>query len=83
MWMKTIRPSDELLARIRMEYVEMPGLALTPSQARRLWDLDVELCHAILSALVDEQFLTETRTGAFVRAGGLSRSVYQIALADA
>ena len=30
----------DLLARIQMEYLEMPGLHLTSQQARRLWNLD-------------------------------------------
>jgi hypothetical protein len=29
----------ELLARIRAEYRDMPGLCLTAAQAARLWDL--------------------------------------------
>ena len=58
---------QELVNRIRMEYLEMPGLALTSGQARRLWNLDPALCDAVLSTLVREEFLSETRNGAFLR----------------
>lgn len=59
-------PSDPLLARIRGEYLEMPGLRLTFSQARRLWQLDPAICHAYLQTLVNEGFLGRTPDGAFV-----------------
>lgn len=48
---------DELLRRIQGEYLEMPGLQLTPFQAQRLWALDRETCATILEVLVDRQFL--------------------------
>jgi hypothetical protein len=50
------------------EFLEMPGLRLSESQARRLWGLDAEQCRALLGALVDAKFLFRTRDGAFVRA---------------
>ena len=31
---------DEVLQRIQGEYLEMPGLRLTPAQAQRLWGLE-------------------------------------------
>jgi hypothetical protein len=60
----------QLLMRIRMEYVEMPGLQLTGGQARRLWNLDQSTCEDILTALVEEQFLTRTPRGTYLRRGG-------------
>ena len=60
---------QDLVNRIRMEYLEMPGLALTSCQARRMWNLDPALCDAVLSTLVREEFLSETRNGAFLRRG--------------
>ena len=59
-----------LLMRIRMEYVEMPGLQLTGGQARRLWNLDQATCEDILATLVEEQFLTRTARGTYLRRGG-------------
>ena len=57
----------ELLNRAKQEYVEMPGLALTISQASRLWNLDVGTCEALLSSLEREHFLSRTRSAAYVR----------------
>jgi hypothetical protein len=57
-----------LVHRIRAEFLEMPGLRLTSRQAARLWHLDVQTCEAVLEALVFDQFLQCTATGAFVRA---------------
>ena len=61
---------DQALQRIQGEYVEMPGLRLTAAQAQRLWGLERDICHALLGALVDAKFLSETRDGAFVRLDG-------------
>ena len=58
---------QDVVRRIRGEFLEMPGLRLTPDQARRLWRLDETACQAILGALVDARFLSKTRDGAFVR----------------
>jgi hypothetical protein len=55
-----------LLARIRAEFTEMPGLVLTFHQACRLWAMDASTCEAVLHTLVSEQFLTRTKNGAFV-----------------
>jgi hypothetical protein len=63
---------QEVVRRIRGEFLEMPGLRLTPEQARRLWRLDETACDAILGALVDARFLARTRDGAFVRQDGNS-----------
>ena len=61
---------DDVLQRIQGEYVEMPGLRLTPAQAQRLWGLERDVCNALLSALVDAKFLAQTRDGAYVRMDG-------------
>jgi hypothetical protein len=62
-----VPPPADLLARVRMEYLEMPGLTLTRHQARRLWNLDLILCEAILAALVSERFLSESNNGTYLR----------------
>lgn len=61
---------DEVLQRIQGEYVEMPGLRLTAAQAQRLWGLERDICDALLGALVDAKFLSQTRDGSFVRLDG-------------
>ena len=58
-----------LVQRVRAEFLEMPGLQLTPAQARRLWNLDVEMCRTVIDALVAEAFLRWTRSGAVARLG--------------
>jgi len=61
------QPLEDLCRRIRGEYIEMPGLRLTVTQAQRLWGLDRTACETALSALVDVEFLIRNRDGAFVR----------------
>ena len=70
---ETNRSIQEVVRRIRGEFMEMPGLRLTREQARRLWRLDETSCEAVLGALVDARFLAKTRDGAFVREDGNSR----------
>ena len=59
--------TDEVLRRVKGEFLEMPGLRLTQAQARRLWGLDAASCDALLTALIDAKFLFRTRDGAFMR----------------
>ena len=59
--------NEDVLRRVRGEFLEMPGMRLTEAQARRLWNLDAAACQALLGALVDSKFLFRTRDGAFMR----------------
>ena len=61
---------DDVLQRIQGEFVEMPGLRLTAAQAQRLWGLDRSVCEELLSALVNANFLSQTRDGSFIRTDG-------------
>ena len=54
--------------RAQAEFLEMPGLQLTVAQASRLWHFDSALCTAVLSTLVEQRFLVETRNRSFARA---------------
>jgi hypothetical protein len=56
------------LRRAQAEFLEMPGLKLTVAQAARLWHFDSALCTAVLSRLVEQRFLIETRNHSFSRA---------------
>lgn len=56
-----------LVERIRSEFIEMPGLRLTPAQAARLWGMDDTSCHRVISALVRASFLRWTPSGMVVR----------------
>jgi hypothetical protein len=61
------RVSPEMLvARIRGEYREMPGLRLTFAQARRMWQMDADTCTVVLQTLVGEEFLIERQDGTFI-----------------
>ena len=56
-----------LVERIRSEFIEMPGLRLTPAQAARLWGMDDASCHHVISALVHAAFLRWTPSGMVMR----------------
>lgn len=56
-----------LLARIRGEYLEMPGLSLTLEQAQRLFGVERMHCKAVLDELVETKFLCVKPTGAHAR----------------
>jgi hypothetical protein len=58
---------EEVLLRVKGEFLEMPGLRVTEAQARRLWGLDADSCQALLRELVQAKFLFRTRDGAFMR----------------
>jgi len=57
---------DRWLEMIQTEYREMPGLHLTKPQVRRMWNLDVLTCDAVLEALEREMFLRRTPQQAYV-----------------
>jgi len=60
---------NELVRRIRSEFLEMPGLRLTVTQASRLWGLDEGACRRVIDALIGSSFLRWTTDGAVARAG--------------
>jgi hypothetical protein len=59
---------DHCLGLIQAEYLEIPGLHLTRPQARRLWNLEPQVCDALLEALVAVDFLRKTPRDGFVLA---------------
>jgi hypothetical protein len=58
---------EDILGRIRGEYLEMPGLCLTHAQAQRLWGLDAQTCVNLLTALTAERFLFLRQDGTYGR----------------
>ena len=62
---------EGLLARVRGEFLEMPGLTVTEAQARRLWGVDNPTCQQLLSRLLEVQFLARTPDGHYRRADGI------------
>jgi hypothetical protein len=66
---------SDWLRIVRGEYLEMPGLQLTQSQASRLWGLETLSCATILTALVEEDFLRITSDGLYARKVASSSSI--------
>ena len=56
-----------LLRRIRSEFLEMPGLRLTPARAARLWAIDRQTSERLLDGLTMTGFLLKNREGAYAR----------------
>jgi len=54
---------EEVARRVLAEFEEMPGLALTPRQASRLFGLDQDVCKIVLDTLVDLAYLRQTTSG--------------------
>ena len=57
----------DLLAQIRGEYTEMPGMSLTVDQIARLSGIDRSACQGVLDALVEAKFLTLKSGGRYAR----------------
>ena len=58
---------EQIVRRIRGEYLEMPGLRLTRPQAQRLWGLDEQTCAQLLDSLADDRFLLRRGDGTYAR----------------
>ena len=61
-------PPESLVAHVRGEYFEMPGLRVTLEQACRLWQVDVSTCEMLLEYLVRAGFLRQTDSGFHIAA---------------
>ncbi len=61
----------DLLIRVRREFLEMPGLQLTPKQAARLWNIDYHTACALLDTLIALRFPGQDKDGRVREAGGL------------
>jgi hypothetical protein len=59
--------NEQVLARIRAEFIEMPGMRLTPAQVQRLCGVDGTLCQQVLDVLVQTKFLCVKTNGAYAR----------------
>ena len=58
---------EQVTERIRAEFDEMPGLALTVPQASRFFGLNHEMTQSAMDRLVGASFLRKTRDGSLVR----------------
>jgi DNA-binding IclR family transcriptional regulator len=63
-------PADPILARIRGECRDMPGLQLTPLEAARLLGVDAAACSLLLDQLTHAGFLRRRERGRYVLASG-------------
>jgi hypothetical protein len=61
------RSADKVLHRLRAEFLEMPGLRLTPEQVQRFCGVEPTLCQLVLDVLVDEKFLCVKSDGHYAR----------------
>ena len=59
--------ADGARTRLRAEFLEMPGLRLTPEQVQRFCGVESPLCQLVLDVLVDEQFLCVRSDGHYAR----------------
>jgi hypothetical protein len=67
-----------LVDRVRGEFLEMPGLELTETQAIKLWSLDSDDCRYVLDVLVAAGFLQWTTRRTVIRTGRTSASTQMV-----
>jgi hypothetical protein len=60
-------PYHQVLERIRAEFLEMPGMRLTPAQVERLAGVDRSICQSVLDDLVGVGFLCASENGSYAR----------------
>src|SRR5215211_8978103 len=74
-------PYRQAFDRIRAEYLEMPGMRLTPVQVQRLSGVDISVCTLVLDDLVRAQFLHLLSDGSYARGTAESSSRSRMAKA--
>lgn len=57
---------DALLNKLRSEIRHVPGLALTPDQASRLFDVPPEICGRLLASLAKQGVIQVRPDGRFI-----------------
>jgi hypothetical protein len=62
-----MRTVQDVLTRLRAEFLEMPGLRLTPEQVQRLCGVERMMCQVVLDRLVNEKFLSANSDGHYAR----------------
>ena len=62
---RDVRARVALLVRVRAEFHEVPGLCISVSDARRLFDLREDICARILDRLVAEATLRRSTSGRY------------------
>jgi hypothetical protein len=70
-----MRAAQDVINRVRAEYLEMPGMRLTNRQVQRLCGIDAAVCKDVLETMVETNFLSIKPDGTYVRATqGLPRA---------
>ena len=59
--------TQEMSARVRAEYLEMPGMTLTVQEVERLCGIEQAFGKAVLEALVGAKFLCVKSNGSYAR----------------
>jgi hypothetical protein len=72
-------PYQEAFDRVRAEYVEMPGMRLTPRQLQRLCGLEAAVCQLVLSDLVRAAFLRQGLGGSYARVADRTSAAFELA----
>jgi hypothetical protein len=62
-----MRTVQAVIERLQAEYMEMPGLRLTPEQIQRLCGVEQKICQLVLDSLVDAKFLCRKPSGVYAR----------------
>jgi len=65
----SMSPYEQVLERIRAEYLEMPGMRLKLEQVQRLCGIERSMCKVALDSLVDAKFLCVKSDGCYARLG--------------
>jgi hypothetical protein len=58
---------QDVLNRLRAEYLEMPGLRLKPEQVQRLCGVERTMCQLALDSLLESKFLCVKSDGRYAR----------------
>jgi hypothetical protein len=62
-----MRSIEDVLNRLRAEFLEMPGLRLKSEQVQRLCGVEQTICQLVLDSLVNAKFLCVKSDGAYAR----------------
>lgn len=58
---------EAVAQRVRAEFEEMPGLALTELQAAKLFGIEPKVCEDVIKQLIHASYLRKTRSGTITR----------------
>ncbi len=61
------RRHEQILERLRAEYLEMPGMRLKLEQVQRLCGIEQSICQMALDSLVEANFLCARSDGTYAR----------------